>query len=127
MKLSDRKGPIFFKQVRVGLYGELINVLKFRSMRVSEASDTEWMGDAEARVTRVGALLRRSSLDEIPQLINVVRGDMSLVGPAQSGRASSRSSVHPSPATTTVIACGLASPAWPRSSACEATPRSSSG
>ena len=81
VKLSDRKGPIFFKQVRVGLYGELINVLKFRSMRVSEASDTEWMGDAEARVTRVGALLRRSSLDEIPQLINVVRGDMSLVGP----------------------------------------------
>ena len=81
VKLSDRKGPVFFKQDRVGLYGELINVLKFRSMRVSEASDNEWMGDAEARVTPVGALLRRTSLDEIPQLINVVRGDMSLVGP----------------------------------------------
>lgn len=81
VKLSDRKGPVFFKQDRVGLYGELISVLKFRSMRVSEASDTEWMGDAEVRITPVGALLRRTSLDEIPQLINVVRGDMSLVGP----------------------------------------------
>ena len=81
VKLSDRKGPVFFKQERVGLYGEPIDVLKFRSMRVSEASDTEWMGEAEARVTRVGALLRRTSLDEIPQLINVLRGDMSLVGP----------------------------------------------
>ena len=81
VKLSDRQGPVFFKQERVGLYGEPIDVLKFRSMRVSEASDTEWMGEAEARVTRVGALLRRTSLDEIPQLINVVRGDMSLVGP----------------------------------------------
>ena len=81
VKLSDRKGPVFFKQERVGLYGEPIDVLKFRSMRVSEASDTEWMGEAEARVTRVGSLLRRTSLDEIPQLINVFRGDMSLVGP----------------------------------------------
>ncbi|MED5329134.1 MAG: exopolysaccharide biosynthesis polyprenyl glycosylphosphotransferase, partial [Actinomycetota bacterium] len=81
VKLSDRKGPVFFKQERVGLYGEPINVLKFRSMRVSEASDTEWMGEADARITRVGSLLRRTSLDEIPQLINVVRGDMSLVGP----------------------------------------------
>ncbi len=81
VKLSDRKGPVFFRQERVGLYGEPINILKFRSMRVSEAGDTEWMGEAEARITRVGALLRRTSLDEIPQLFNVVRGDMSLVGP----------------------------------------------
>ena len=81
VKLSDRKGPVFFKQERVGLYGKPINVLKFRSMRVSESSDTEWMGEADARITRVGSLLRRTSLDETPQLINVVRGDMSLVGP----------------------------------------------
>ena len=81
VKLSDRKGTVFFRQERVGLYGQPIAVLKFRSMRMSAASDTEWMGEAEARVTRVGALLRRTSLDEIPQLINVLRGDMSLVGP----------------------------------------------
>ncbi|MEC8503244.1 MAG: sugar transferase, partial [Actinomycetota bacterium] len=81
VKLSDRKGPVFFKQERVGLYGKPINVMKFRSMRVSESSDTEWMGEADARITRVGSLLRRTSLDETPQLINVVRGDMSLVGP----------------------------------------------
>ena len=81
VKLSDREGPVFFKQERVGLYGEPINVLKFRSMRMSEASDTEWMGEADARITRVGSLLRRTSLDEVPQFINVVRGDMSLVGP----------------------------------------------
>ena len=56
VKLSDRRGPVFFKQDRVGLYGDLISVLKFRSMRVSEASDTEWMGDAEARITPVGGL-----------------------------------------------------------------------
>lgn len=81
VKVTDPSGPVFFRQDRVGRYGERFSLLKFRSMRQSSKSDSEWMGEAETRVTRLGSFLRRSSLDEIPQLINVVRGDMSLVGP----------------------------------------------
>lgn len=75
-------GPVLFRQKRVGLDGRLFEILKFRTMYVNDGSDTEWLqeGDKE-RVTFVGHVLRRSSLDEIPQLINVLRGEMSLVGP----------------------------------------------
>lgn len=72
-------GPILFAQERVGQHGRPIVVRKFRSMTMSAKSDTEW--NAEARVTRIGRLLRRTNIDELPQLISVLLGDMSLVGP----------------------------------------------
>lgn len=78
VKLSSR-GPIFFSQDRIGKDGRPIVIAKFRSMTMSETSDVEWT--AEQRVTRVGSVLRRTSLDELPQLFSILRGDMSLVGP----------------------------------------------
>lgn len=75
-------GPIFFRQKRVGLNGQLFEIVKFRTMFENEDSDTTWLSDDDRdRVTAVGHLLRRTSLDEVPQLINVLRGEMSLVGP----------------------------------------------
>jgi exopolysaccharide biosynthesis polyprenyl glycosylphosphotransferase len=74
-------GPVYFCQGRVGKHGKMVKVLKFRSMRVNNDSDTQWDVSADDRVTSVGRLLRKTSLDELPQLWNVVRGDMSLVGP----------------------------------------------
>jgi exopolysaccharide biosynthesis polyprenyl glycosylphosphotransferase len=73
-------GPILFRQQRVGRQGRVFQLLKFRTMWVGEGSDTRWAPDEE-RITRFGRFLRRSSLDELPQLLNVLRGDMSLVGP----------------------------------------------
>lgn len=75
-------GPVFFRQRRYGLNGEVIHVLKFRTMRVAE--DGERVAQAtrhDDRITPIGALLRRTSLDELPQLLHVVAGTMSLVGP----------------------------------------------
>ena len=76
---STSRGPVLFAQERIGQHGRPILIHKFRSMASSANSDTEWT--AEARVTRLGAWLRRLSLDELPQLYAVLRGDMSLVGP----------------------------------------------
>ncbi|MDO5518753.1 MAG: sugar transferase [Clostridium sp.] len=75
-------GPVFFKQVRVGKGGEEFKILKFRTMVV----DAEKLGrqitvGADSRITKVGAFLRKYKLDELPQLFNVFKGDMSLVGP----------------------------------------------
>lgn len=78
VKLTSR-GPIHFAQVRIGQHGKAITIYKFRSMTESQSSDTEWTADA--RVTRVGKLLRRTNVDELPQLWSVLKGDMSLVGP----------------------------------------------
>jgi len=74
-------GPVFFRQERIGVRGGSFQLLKFRSLRVNNDSDTTWSVSDDDRQTGIGRILRRSSLDELPQLINVIRGDMSLVGP----------------------------------------------
>lgn len=74
-------GPVIFKQRRVGKDQRLFDMYKFRSMRLNDAQDSGWSTAQDARRTRFGALLRKCSLDELPQLWNVLKGDMSLVGP----------------------------------------------
>jgi exopolysaccharide biosynthesis polyprenyl glycosylphosphotransferase len=74
-------GPILFRQRRLGEGEKSIEILKFRTMRVNEDSDTTWSVAQDDRLTRIGRLLRQTHLDELPQLINILRGDMSLVGP----------------------------------------------
>jgi lipopolysaccharide/colanic/teichoic acid biosynthesis glycosyltransferase len=73
-------GPIFFRQQRVGRGGRLFWIYKFRTMRVNKGG-LEVTGAEDPRITRVGALLRRYKLDEMPQLLNVVKGEMAFVGP----------------------------------------------
>lgn len=89
---TDSKGPVFFVQVRVGRHGKLFPMLKFRTMHrgaegqwqppsKEKALDYKFQEQDDRRVTRMGRILRRTSLDELPQLWNVLRGDMSLIGP----------------------------------------------
>jgi exopolysaccharide biosynthesis polyprenyl glycosylphosphotransferase len=77
----ETPGPVFFVQERIGLRGRAFRLIKFRTMRVAEPGRDTIMRDNLSRVTRVGAVLRRYRLDELPQFINILRGDMSLVGP----------------------------------------------
>jgi exopolysaccharide biosynthesis polyprenyl glycosylphosphotransferase len=77
----DSPGPAFFIQDRAGLGGRRIRLLKFRTMRPSDGPTSEWAKDNGHRVTRVGYWLRKYRLDELPQLVNVLRGDLNLVGP----------------------------------------------
>lgn len=80
VKLSSR-GPVFFVQPRTGLHGETFHCLKFRTMRVNDEAHTKQATANDSRITRVGRFLRASHLDELPQLLNIFLGDMSLIGP----------------------------------------------
>ena len=80
VKLSSA-GPVFFRQERVGLHGEPFLIRKFRTMRVTDGSGLQVTAAGDSRITAVGRLLRRSKLDELPQLIDVLAGNMSIVGP----------------------------------------------
>lgn len=78
----DSKGPVFYRQVRVGRYNKDFRIFKFRSMRVgSDKGSLVTIGGRDPRITRSGYIIRKLKLDELPQLINVFIGDMSLVGP----------------------------------------------
>ncbi|MGG2109363.1 sugar transferase [Lysinibacillus pakistanensis] len=78
----DSKGPILFKQQRVGIGGELFEIYKFRSMYTETPNvSTEALGDPSVYITPVGKFIRKTSLDELPQLLNILKGDMAIVGP----------------------------------------------
>jgi lipopolysaccharide/colanic/teichoic acid biosynthesis glycosyltransferase len=76
-------GPVLYRQERIGQDGSVFDILKFRSMRkdAESATGAVWAKSNDARVTKVGRFLRRTSLDELPQIFNVLRGQMSIVGP----------------------------------------------
>jgi exopolysaccharide biosynthesis polyprenyl glycosylphosphotransferase len=80
VRLSGR-GAILFRQKRVGSRGRVFEVLKFRTLPLNDDSDTRWSVTDDQRITAVGRILRRTCIDELPQLFNVLRGDMSIVGP----------------------------------------------
>ena len=78
----DSKGPVFYSQERVGLYGQRFIVHKFRTMRTdAEKNGAQWATKNDPRITRVGLFLRKTRIDELPQLLCVLKGDMSMVGP----------------------------------------------
>src|SRR5262249_19193749 len=78
----ESKGSIFYLQERTGLHGQPFQIIKFRSMRTdAEVNGPVWADQNDPRVTRVGRIIRQLRIDEIPQFINVLRGEMSLIGP----------------------------------------------
>lgn len=79
----DSRGPILFKQKRVGLHKSHFSILKFRTMRIDTPKDmpTHMLKDPDQYITKVGKFLRKSSLDELPQILNILAGQMSIVGP----------------------------------------------
>lgn len=82
IKLNS-KGPVFFRQKRIGKNKELFEIYKFRSMRTDTPSDmpTHLLNDPDEFITSSGKFLRKTSLDELPQLINIIKGDMAIIGP----------------------------------------------
>jgi exopolysaccharide biosynthesis polyprenyl glycosylphosphotransferase len=84
----DSDGPVLFRQERLGRNGRPFRILKFRTMKVQEnGADVRQATRNDPRVTRIGRILRKTSLDELPQLLNVIKGEMSLVGPRPHARA----------------------------------------
>lgn len=79
----DSKGPVFFKQRRVGLNKSYFNIIKFRTMKIDTPKDTptHLLTDSQKYITKVGVLLRKTSLDELPQIFNIISGSMSIIGP----------------------------------------------
>lgn len=79
----DSPGPILFKQKRVGIHKTHFNILKFRTMKIDTPKDmpTHMLENPEQYITKVGKFLRKTSLDELPQIINILKGDMSIIGP----------------------------------------------
>ena len=79
----DSPGPILFKQKRVGLHKTHFDILKFRTMKIDTPKDmpTHMLSNPEQYITKVGKFLRKTSLDELPQIINILKGDMSIIGP----------------------------------------------
>jgi exopolysaccharide biosynthesis polyprenyl glycosylphosphotransferase len=80
IKIEDR-GPIFHRQARVGHFGKPFQILKLRTMRVRPREELDWTNEDDVRITKIGGVLRRLHLDEVPQAWNILRGDMSVVGP----------------------------------------------
>lgn len=80
---GDTKGPVLFRQKRVGIYKKHFYILKFRTMRIDTPKDTptHLLKDPQQYITKVGRILRKTSLDELPQIINILKGDMAIVGP----------------------------------------------
>lgn len=81
--ICEDGGPIFYKQERLGLYGKKFFIYKLRSMRVDaeKIGGAQWAQKNDPRITKVGNIIRKTRIDEIPQLINILSGDMSLIGP----------------------------------------------
>lgn len=77
----DSSGPIIFKQKRLGLDGEKFTMYKFRSMKVGAEAEGVYETKGDSRITRAGKVIRKTSIDELPQLVNILKGDMSLIGP----------------------------------------------
>lgn len=79
----DSKGPVLFEQKRVGIHKTHFNILKFRTMRIDTPKDTptHLLENPEQYITKAGKFLRKSSLDELPQIFNIIKGDMAIVGP----------------------------------------------
>jgi exopolysaccharide biosynthesis polyprenyl glycosylphosphotransferase len=78
----DSKGPVFYSQERVGMNGKNFKMMKFRTMKTdAEATGIKWAQKNDSRVTRVGKYLRRFRVDELPQILNVLKGEMGIVGP----------------------------------------------
>ena len=79
----ESKGPVFFKQKRVGKNKKYFMIYKFRTMRIDAPKDmpTHMLNNAESYITKIGGFLRKTSLDELPQIINIIKGDMSIIGP----------------------------------------------
>lgn len=80
---SDSRGPVLFKQKRVGIHKSHFYILKFRTMRIDTPKDmpTHMLKNPDQYITKVGKFLRKTSLDELPQIINILKGDMAIVGP----------------------------------------------